>query len=218
MIIHNDKEDKCTERQFKRFLCHSPLFPADSGDPELPFGSYHQHYYIDGRLIAVGVVDILPSCLSSVYLYYDPDFHFLTLGTFSALREIHFTQQLTKRIPSIKYYYMGFYIHSCPKMRYKGAYAPSFLLCPEANTWHPIEICKPKLDVDKYQRFNEDPSAQDEGKFDGDLGKVKILHKGFPMSYEMFRRYKEEADDEDEVKSYAELVGKSSRTILLYRQ
>ena len=67
-------------------------------------------------------------------------------------------------------------------------------------------------------RFNEDPSAQDEGKFDGDLGKVKILHKGFPMSYEMFRRYKEEADDEDEVKSYAELVGKSSRTILLYRQ
>ena len=51
-----------------------------------------------------------------------------------------------------------------------------------------------------------------------DLGKVKILHKGFPMSYEMFRRYKEEADDEDEVKSYAELVGKSSRTILLYRQ
>ena len=204
--------------QFKRFLCHSPLFPAASGDPSLPFGSYHQHYRVDGRLVAVGVVDVLPSCLSSVYLYYDPDFHFLTPGTFSALREIHFTRQLTKRIPSLEYYYMGFYIHSCPKMRYKGAYSPSFLLCPETNTWHRIEECRPKLDAAKYCRFHADLEAADVSKFGGDLGKVKVLHKGFPMTYEMYRQYAKEAGDENEVRSYAGFVGKSCERMLLYRQ
>lgn len=32
----------------------------------VPYGSYHQLYRIDGRLIAVGVVDVLPKCLVSV--------------------------------------------------------------------------------------------------------------------------------------------------------
>jgi hypothetical protein len=30
---------------------------------------------------------------------------------------------------------MGFYIHSCPKMRYKADYAPCDLLCPQALAW-----------------------------------------------------------------------------------
>ena len=41
---------------------------------------------MDDKLIAVGVVDILPKCVSSVYLYYDPDYGFLSLGIYSALR------------------------------------------------------------------------------------------------------------------------------------
>ena len=39
-----------------------------------------------GKLVAVGVLDILPTCTSSVYFYYDPSYEFLTLGTYSALR------------------------------------------------------------------------------------------------------------------------------------
>ena len=34
-------------------------------------------------------------------------------------REIHFARCLQKSVPTIQSYYMGFYIHSCPKMRYK---------------------------------------------------------------------------------------------------
>lgn len=34
----------------------------------MPYGSYHQLYRIDGKLIAVGVVDVLPKCLVRVYL------------------------------------------------------------------------------------------------------------------------------------------------------
>ena len=43
-------------------------------------GTYHQLYRLDGKLVAVGVVDILPSGLSSVYLFYDPDVKQLSLG------------------------------------------------------------------------------------------------------------------------------------------
>ena len=56
------------------------------GAPECGYGSFHEHFILDGKIIAVGVIDILPSCISSVYLYYDPEYSFLSLGTYSALR------------------------------------------------------------------------------------------------------------------------------------
>ena len=37
-------------------------------------------------------------------------------------REIAFTRSLNKMDPELKYYYMGYYIHSCPKMKYKVCY------------------------------------------------------------------------------------------------
>ena len=43
-------------------------------------------FFVAGKLIAVGVIDILPRCVSSVYLFYDPDYSFLSLGVYSALR------------------------------------------------------------------------------------------------------------------------------------
>ncbi|XP_016127957.1 arginyl-tRNA--protein transferase 1-like [Sinocyclocheilus grahami] len=87
--------------------------------PDVGYGSFHQQYWLDGRIVAVGVLDILPSCVSSVYLYYHPEFSSLSLGTYSALREIAFTRQLQQQSPKLAYYYLGFYVHSCPKMRYK---------------------------------------------------------------------------------------------------
>ena len=52
------------------------------------YGSYHQLYRLDRRLVAVGVVDILPSGLSSVYLFYDPDEKLLSLGTYLQLSQL----------------------------------------------------------------------------------------------------------------------------------
>ena len=99
--------------------------------PSCGFGSFHQQYRVDGRLIAVGVVDVLPRCLSSKYLFWDPDYARLSLGKLSALKEIEWTQrQEREHCPSLQSYYMGYYIHTCPKMTYKAAYAPSDLLCP----------------------------------------------------------------------------------------
>ncbi|XP_077073586.1 arginyl-tRNA--protein transferase 1 isoform X6 [Siphateles boraxobius] len=120
MTVHGDAPSECGESEFKRFLCDSPLEAETAPDgPDVGYGSFHQQYWLDGRIVAVGVLDILPSCVSSVYLYYHPDFSSLSLGTYSALREIGFTRQLQQQSPKLAYYYLGFYVHSCPKMRYK---------------------------------------------------------------------------------------------------
>ncbi|XP_048406724.1 arginyl-tRNA--protein transferase 1 isoform X3 [Stegostoma tigrinum] len=219
MAIHKDPPDKATEHQYTRFLCDSPLQAENPIDgPASGYGSFHQQYWLDGKIIAVGVIDILPHCTSSVYLYYDPDYAFLSLGVYSALREIAFTTQLQKTVPSIRYYYMGFYIHSCPKMKYKGRYHPSDLLCPETYVWVPIEKCWTKLDQSKYSRLNEDINAEDENSF-RDLGKVLVLYKNTVMPYSIYqRRKKGRVDDESAVQQYASLVGQTcAERMLLYR-
>ncbi|XP_053088536.1 arginyl-tRNA--protein transferase 1 isoform X6 [Pangasianodon hypophthalmus] len=218
MAIHGDLPFECDESQFKRFLCDSPLEAETAPDgPDMGYGSFHQQYWLDGRIIAVGVIDILPNCVSSVYLYYHPDFAFLSLGSYSALREIAFTRQLQKQSPKLCYYYLGFYIHSCPKMRYKGQYQPSDLLCPETYTWVAIEKCVPRLDASAYARLNEDTRAGDASALK-DLGRVLVLHKRTVMPYAAYSRKKKGFSDEKEVEQYASLVGQTcAEKILLYR-
>lgn len=73
---------------------------------------------------------------------------------------------------------MGFYIHSCPKMRYKGRLQPSYLLCPEVYSWHLLsDEIRDKLDRSKYCRFNTDPNARDAEYFNErrDLKFVRLL-------------------------------------------
>lgn len=97
IAIHGDEPSKITETGFKRFLVDSPLFDtATALNKKEKFtigikekekvmyglGTYHQLYRLDGRLVAVGVIDILPSGLSSVYLFYDPDEKQISLGRY----------------------------------------------------------------------------------------------------------------------------------------
>jgi arginyl-tRNA--protein-N-Asp/Glu arginylyltransferase len=57
-------------------------------------------------------------CISSKYCIWDPDLAFLSLGVFSALKEIELVQQLhAAGCLLLKYSYLGFYIHSTQKMR-----------------------------------------------------------------------------------------------------
>ncbi|KAA3671689.1 arginyl-tRNA---protein transferase [Paragonimus westermani] len=180
MAVHGDNPTDCEFAQFRRFLIKSPLVPdqalasdlsSESGETPPPFGSYHQQYWLDGeRLIAVGVIDLLPQCLSSVYLFYDPDYSFLKLGTFSALREIAFVRELARKFgpkstnasplyAAFDWYYMGYFIRSCPKMAYKAQFHPSYLACPETYTWVPVDECIRRLSQSpngKYARFSDE--------------------------------------------------------------
>ncbi|XP_056385708.1 arginyl-tRNA--protein transferase 1 isoform X2 [Hyla sarda] len=218
MTIHQDPPDKPTVSQFTRFLCDSPLEPETRPDSiSCGYGSFHQQYWLDGKIIAVGVIDILPYCVSSVYLYYDPDFSFLSLGVYSALREIAFTRELQKKATDLCYYYMGFYIYTCPKMRYKGQYKPSELLCPESYTWVPIEKCLPLLESSKYSRFNGNPREGDNDHLT-ELNRVRVLHKRTVMPYSVYKKRRKGPSDETVVKQYATLVGQTcAERMLLYR-
>ncbi|XP_051474853.1 arginyl-tRNA--protein transferase 1 isoform X5 [Apus apus] len=211
-------DDAPHKLEFTRFLCDSPLEAENAPDgPDCGYGSFHQQYWLDGKIVAVGVIDILPYCVSSVYLYYDPDYSFLSLGVYSALREIAFTRQLHEKAPDLSFYYMGFYIHSCPKMRYKGQYKPSDLLCPETYVWTPIEQCLPLLEHSKYCRFNQDVKAVDEGRV-RELGRVRVLHKRTVMPYSVYKKRRKGPSDEAIVQQYASLVGQTcSERMLLFR-
>ncbi|XP_060027139.1 arginyl-tRNA--protein transferase 1 isoform X11 [Erinaceus europaeus] len=204
--------------EFTRFLCNSPLEAGSLPDgPDCGYGSFHQQYWLDGKIIAVGVIDILPYCVSSVYLYYDPDYSFLSLGVYSALREIAFTRQLHQKSAPLSYYYMGFYIHSCPKMRYKGGYRPSDLLCPETYVWVPIEQCLPSLENSKYCRLNQDPEAVDEGR-SKEPDRLRVFHKKAVLPYGVYKKQRKDAGEEATVLQYASLVGQQcSERMLLFR-
>lgn len=164
--VHNDTPEHVTESSYKRFLVDTPLVyvpPTDDGTvPPCGFGSFHQQYRVDGKLIAVGVIDILPKCLSSKYLFWDPDLASLSLGKYSALEEIRWVRENQVHCPMLQYYYLGYYIHSCSKMRYKATYQPSELLCPLRYQWVPYDIAKPLLDRRKYVVLSDFATLQNE--------------------------------------------------------
>ena len=220
MSVHKDKSEDCSESVYQRFLCDSPLIPmkGQAGWP-CDYGSYHQHYRIDGKLIAVGVIDILPKCLSAVYVYYDTDYSFLTLGKYSTMREIEMTRKLHLCDPEkFKYYYMGYYVHTCQKMHYKGNYTPSFLLCPESYNFIPIEACLPKIDQAKYSRLCDGETIPE--NVEDWLGETLILKRNTIFRFSvLLSRDPRTKHEEDKVKEYSTLVGRRvALRMLLYLQ
>jgi len=97
---------------FESFLYRSPV-------PSLEF-CYRD---VAGRLLAVGICDLCPSALSSVYFYFDPDHAARGLGTFGALFEIrHATRE------NLPYYYLGYWVARCGTMEYKSTFRPCEIL------------------------------------------------------------------------------------------
>lgn len=112
---------------------------------------------------------------------------------------------------------MGFYIHSCRKMRYKGNFHPSDLLCPETYKWFPIKSCLPKLEVTPYSRLDTDLDSIDENKpREADVNNIPVLANGAVMPYKIYKRLNHE--DDDEVMDYSRLVGaKSVKSLILVK-
>jgi hypothetical protein len=60
----------------------------------------------------------------------------------------------------LAYYYMGYYIHTCPKMRYKAEYQPSELLCPQRRVWVDITpAVLAALDASPYVVLSDVPGV-----------------------------------------------------------
>ena len=111
-----------------------------------PQGSIHVRYELVSakddddhvvELVGVSVLDVLPTGLSSVYFFYDPAYRTLSPGVLSGVVELMWIQALADT--QLKYYYLGFYIHHCSKMKYKAQFEPSSLLCPITYQWTPLD-------------------------------------------------------------------------------
>jgi leucyl-tRNA---protein transferase len=79
-----------------------------------------------GRLVAVGICDVCPQSLSSVYFYHEPDEHRRGLGTFGGLYEIESARTL-----GIPHYYLGYWVSGCGAMQYKANFRPCEVLHPD---------------------------------------------------------------------------------------
>ena len=136
-VIHKDAPEDRTRKGFKRFLCSSPLrrqVIESSDGKKRPVGSYHQCYRLDGKLVAIGILDLLPDCVSSVYFMYDESIHRFSPGKLAATREIALALE-----QGYKWWYPGYYIHSCVKMRYKMDFGPQSILDPVSLEWNPLD-------------------------------------------------------------------------------
>lgn len=113
------KKDRGKE-DMKKFFCSSPVFDPINGDHDAiknrmaPYdcttidevrefkdegiypglGSYHFYHRIDGKLVAVGNLDITKSIMNSQYFLYDPEYSFLCLGVVGAIHEIEFMRMV----------------------------------------------------------------------------------------------------------------------------
>lgn len=153
--IHNDTDEILTKEKMARHLCNSPLYdenveeetrgkvsaPNDRFDIDKgrsatedhgvylkKKGTYFMCHRLDGKLVAVGSLDICKEYVDSAYFIYDPDYKFLNLGIIGALREIEYMRMTGKR-----WYVLGDMIVNCPKVNYKLQYKPGYVPCPRTK-------------------------------------------------------------------------------------
>ena len=90
-------------------------------------------FRLDGRLLAVAVVDALPAALSAVYTFFDPAETARGLGTYAVLRQIEAC--LERGLPHV---YLGYWVSQSRKMDYKKNFRPLELL--GENGWSAAAI------------------------------------------------------------------------------
>jgi leucyl-tRNA---protein transferase len=113
---------------------HGPKEPADYAESfvDNPFPTEEWSYYLDGRLIGVGYVDVLPRAMSAIYFFYDPDERRRSLGTFNVLRVIE--RAAVRGVPHV---YLGYYVEGCRSLEYKDRFRPNEVLTPDGK-WVPF--------------------------------------------------------------------------------
>ena len=100
---------------------------------------YEFAYIRAGKLIGVGLVDILPRGLSSVYFYHDPEWRSEGPGTFSVLKEIE-----TARDRGRPYLYLGYWVAENSSMDYKARFTPHEILRGYVEDDQPAEWVRPE--------------------------------------------------------------------------
>jgi arginine-tRNA-protein transferase len=124
LAFQHEEAEWSSSFDLKRFLYYSPVNTVEF------------EYRLQHRLVAVGIVDIGSRALSSVYVYFDPEFAGRSLGTFSGLFELDYCRR-----NGIPFNYFGYYVAESPSMSYKARFAP-FELLTDDGKWTQIDkVC-----------------------------------------------------------------------------
>ena len=110
---------------------------AEAG-AEPPQDEEDGHQDTSGELLGIGLIDIVPDAISSIYFYHAPAWRDRGPGTFSILHELDLARRLRKR-----WLYLGYWISECPSMAYKSNFAPHEILSryvsdDETPTWEAV--------------------------------------------------------------------------------
>jgi len=86
---------------------------------------------LNGTLISIAVVDVLPTGPSAVYTFFEPEQSKRSLGTFAVLQQIWLSQ-----LYHLPYVYLGYWIDGHPKMDYKRNFSGLELF--QQDQWQPF--------------------------------------------------------------------------------
>lgn len=226
-VVLKEAESEWSFSKWARCFIDCPV-PHDLSGTGPGYGNFHQQYILDGKIIAVGVITLIPNALVTEYFYYHPDYRFLTLGIYSAINEICFMNELHQMDNRHRRYYLGAYTHSSPKMRYKLQFKPSEILCPHTYKWIPVQDClsfllsgRPRLNPTSEE---VDPNQNEVLRSTFDWNTILVCYEWNIMTYqeyEMLRcsdepvatKFKADKNEEVEMlKDYVALVGDVSAT------
>ena len=131
--VYNIKKHDKTDTSSYSYQEHAVNSPVGNETIDgIEYGTFHQLYRLNGKLVAVGLIDVVPNGVVSLYMWYDmsKEMQKLSLGVYSALKEIEFAQKLSERNPAIKYYYMQGWNGKNHKLSYKANYTPEEFYSP----------------------------------------------------------------------------------------
>ena len=173
---HVSKHDKPikSEHSYTEHAVYSP-YRQQEGKGGIVYGTYHQEYYLGDKLAAVGVIDVVPYGVVSVYMWYDnsKEINKYSFGVYSALKEIEYVCSLATRNPDIKYYYLQGWNSQNKKLSYKANYTPVEFFCPCISTeWVPHISGVNECIGNTVEATNDEPVVVD--------GKISL--RGIPTS------------------------------------
>lgn len=118
---HGADGQSSDEESYERFLCETV---ADTWELSWRDAA--------GALVAVGIIDVVPQGVSTVYFFWDPTLRDLSIGTWSALYEIELCRRWEKR-----YYYLGYLVPGAKTMSYKSHFAGGEVW--DGTRWLPVD-------------------------------------------------------------------------------
>ncbi len=96
-----------------------------------PFPTEEWSYFLEEKLVGVGLVDSLPVGLSAIYFVHDPDHRRRGLGTWNVLCLID-----EARRRGLPHLYLGYWVADCLSLAYKASFRPFEILGPD-GAWYP---------------------------------------------------------------------------------